>query len=192
MGRPPRRVSFEEIKLALPGLTPEQRRELGQWCQVGKKKSHVIPLDADDWFADAVGDYLCRKGMSIKDEVRLHLTIVAHRLDIDYHKASKAMREELSEHVDIDDGTSRLWFGRVVVKALVEMLSDQRLPGYLIDQLDACRVPYTLIADINNQFAKRPIDADLLFENVSRVKEALEHELPGYLASGMLPVVLRD
>jgi len=186
-----RRATFEEIVATLPRLTASQRQDIAQWCQavpVSKKKIYMKPLDADDWFADAVGEYLVKKGMATKDDVRVLLTIAAHHLD-DYHRESKSMRDDLGSLVDVDDRTSQLFFGRVVVKALVNMMRDKRLPYYLLEKLDYYRVPPEIITEINNQFAKRPIDADLLMANVSHVRAALEHELPGYIVSGMLPLV---
>ena len=188
----PKRATLTEIKLALPSLTQVERREIAQWCHIkpAAKKLDLIPLDEDDWFADAVERYAIRQGWTTRDTARLFITIVANRV-ANYHTTSKLARDELAKLAKAEGRTALSHLGDLVIQAMVNTFIDQRLPYHLLEALNYHEVPKLLIDEINRCFSRQPIDADRIMGGVGSIREMIDNELPGYIASGTLPMLLR-
>jgi hypothetical protein len=168
-------TTFSNIIASLPSLTANERKEIIKWCKAVPSasdeeawvtvKTPLTPVDPDDWLAFAIGDFLISRGL-VKRRYAYRELLAATVSLPNYVLNSDHLRKFLISKTGKLSVQETQQLGHVVVGALVAHL--ERIPG--IEQ--------------------QGMSARLLMNNIGKIPQALDGELPGYLANGMLRMVL--
>lgn len=190
-------TTFDRVARLLPQLTDEELAAVKDRCTVlsktGKqvivrKKLTLHRADPNDWYAHGVGAYAISKGWCRKGEVAVIISQkgIAHLPN--YVEQSAGYRSIIQnklpkklKQVELEQ------LGVHVAEAMVlyiERINERRLTWWLEQNSQTPGEPRT------PQPKPILIDVYSLLSHVCHMPEAIELQFPGYLASGLLGMII--
>lgn len=177
-------MTYTTVSKLLPTLAPADLKKVRDRCnallgsvvlEAPAEKGKLIKPEPSDWYAAAVKRYALKRGWFNSKEINIALSQKALAHLPEYIIQSRHVRAHLEARLGL-----RLRFdqliavGDIAVQALV--LFYERTNEWRSRQM---QTPIS-------------IDIKLLMAKIDRLPEAIEMQLPGYLANGMLGLVVRS
>lgn len=190
-------TTFDRVAKLLPQLTDAELAAVKDRCTVLSKTGKQVVVrkkltlhrpDPDDWYAHGVGAYAVSKGWCRKEEVAIILSQkgIAHLPN--YVELSAAYRGIIQNRLPKKLKQVQLeMLGTHVAEAValyIQQINERRLT-YWLEQVTQTpgepRLPQP-----------KPILIDVysLLAHVAHMPEAIEYQFPGYLASGLLGMII--